>query len=124
MATHGSRRTKSARDRVLDNIKPVDLGYILDGEPSKCWLWQGETDRDGYGKIKHEGKYIPPHWTLMGNVRNGYRPPKVDGEEMEVDHLCKQRLCVRPKHLEYVTRLINMQRMHEDRRNAKDDLLQ
>jgi len=111
-----TRRVKSARDRVLDNIKPTDMGYKVDGEPSKCWLWQGETDRDGYGKIKHEGRYTPVHWVLKGDARNDYYPP----EGLEGDHLCKQRQCCRPSHIEWVTRQENLRRMHRDRKN-KDE---
>ena len=106
------RRTRSARDRVLDSIKPVFMGHLIEGVESKCWLWQGEVDRNGYGKIKHDDRYVPPHWVLKGDVMRGYAPP--DG--MEVDHLCKVRNCVRPSHLEYVTRLENMARMWVDRR--------
>jgi hypothetical protein len=99
---------KSTYERVRDNIKVIDNGYI-----SPCFSWKGEKDKMGYGRVKHQGKYVPAHWVLKGNLHRGYRPP----DDMEVDHLCKQRDCVRPSHLEYVTRLENMQRMHEDRRN-------
>jgi HNH endonuclease len=108
-----ARRVKSARQRVLDNARQVDRGY---GTP--CFVWLGEQDKYGYGRLKHEGRYVPAHWVVKGDARRDYRPPiGDDGEEMEVDHLCKQRDCVRPTHLEYVTRLVNMQRMHDDRRN-------
>ena len=112
---------KSTRDRVMNNIRVENRGYMPGGSDldggfvEMCFIWQGEKDRMGYGRVKHEGKYIPVHWVFKGDVRFGYRPP----EGMEVDHLCKQRDCVRPSHLEYVTRLENMQRMHEDRRNGE-----
>jgi hypothetical protein len=110
---YNTRRVSSARDRMLRRVRAEDRGY-----ESKCFIWTGELDRTGYGRIKHKGRYVPAHWVFLGSVANGYRPPKDEtGEEMEVDHLCKQRDCVRPTHLEYVTHIENMRRMHEDRRN-------
>lgn len=73
---------------------------MLDGEPHACWIWQHEVDRNGYGRIKRDGVRVPTHWLLIGD------PP----EGMEVDHLCKQRACVRPEHLEYVTHAENNRR--------------
>ena len=87
----------TARKRVLSNISKEDMGF-----DTPCWLWLGETDRNGYGRIKRRGKYVPVHWILKGD------PP--DG--LEVDHLCKIRSCVRPEHLEFVTRQENMRRRH------------
>jgi hypothetical protein len=92
---------QDAKTRVLRNVKTVDTGYAdSDGVKSSCWLWQGETDRNGYGRIKREGVRVSAHWVLKGD------PP--DG--LEVDHLCRQRACVRPSHLEYVTHEENERR--------------
>lgn len=60
----------------------------------------GEKDKDGYGRIKHKGKYVPAHWVLDGRPPEGY----------EKDHLCHQRDCVRPSHLENVSRSVNTER--------------
>ena len=43
---------------------------------------------------------------------HGYIPPK-----MQVDHLCNNRLCCNPEHLELVTHLENQKRMAK--RNLK-----
>jgi len=56
-------------------------------------VWYGEVDKDGYGKIKDGGKYVPAHWVLKG------KPP----QGMQADHLCHVRACVRPSHLEFVS---------------------
>jgi hypothetical protein len=104
------RYARSTRDRVIEGIKVVDNGYL-----TPCYMWQGETDRNGYGRIKHNGRYVGTHWVLKGDVRLDFRPPK----GMEVDHLCRNYGCCRPSHLEYVTRLVNMERMHEARREKE-----
>ena len=65
-----------------------------------CWEWSGYLDRDGYGrfgqKAAHRFAYL-----LTGNKL-------VDG--MDIDHLCRNRKCVNPKHLEQVTRRENIRR--------------
>lgn len=102
---------KSTYDRLVSNIRPEERGFN-----DKCFIWLGETDDGGYGRIKHKGTYIPAHWVFIAVTHAGkrvaesigYRPP----EGLEVDHLCKQRACVRPSHLEYVTRAENMRRIN------------
>jgi hypothetical protein len=66
-------------------------------------VWYGEVDKEGYGKIKDGGRYVPAHWVLKG------KPP----EGMQSDHLCHVRACVRPSHLEFVTPSENTLRRRE-----------
>lgn len=73
----------------------ADTGY-----ETPCLLWQGRKDRNGYGRIKRNGVEVPVHWILLGDPPIGF----------EVDHLCRQRSCVEPTHLEYVTRDENLRR--------------
>lgn len=66
-----------------------------------CWQWRGYTDRAGYGTIKVDGRMQKAHRVmyaeLVGPVPAG----------LELDHLCRNRSCVRPEHLEPVTRQEN-----------------
>lgn len=73
----------------------------------ECWLWIGAiAGRRGqeYGKFHEKSKGVPAHRWLyertIGKVAEG----------LELDHLCRQRLCVRPSHMEPVTHTINVQR--------------
>lgn len=61
-----------------------------------CWLWTGHISRTGYGYAL--GGLA--HHFLVG------KPP----EGFEWDHLCFVRNCVRPDHLELVTRAENIKR--------------
>ena len=69
-----------------------------------CWEWQGSTHARGYGKINIDGRWFPAHrvaWVLSyGTI----------GESLVIDHLCRQRSCVNPSHLELVTNAINILR--------------
>lgn len=66
-------------------------------QPSGCWEWQGWTNDQGYGYITLDGRSVRAH-------RHFYEKhvgpiPK----DMVLDHLCRNRVCVNPKHLEQVT---------------------
>jgi hypothetical protein len=101
------------RDRLLSRCIKEYRGYEVDNEPSACLIWTGEKDKYGYGKIKSDGRYIQAHHALKG------RPPV----GFETDHLCKQRDCVRPLHLEFVTRQENLRRRDEDQASYRAERL-
>lgn len=69
-----------------------------------CWLWQGELTPGGYGRIviNYERKMV--HRVSF----ELYKEPIPNG--LDVDHLCFVRRCFNPKHLEAVTRSVNVQR--------------
>lgn len=73
-----------------------------------CERWQGEKDRDGYGRIRGRVAH-----RVLWERENG---PVPDG--MELDHLCRRRDCVALHHLEPVTKSDN-QRSRSWRRRAK-----
>lgn len=69
------------------------------GAPSGCWEWQSTLNQGGYGIYSHhEYGNVLAHRLVLHVVG---RPVPV---EMTVDHLCKNRKCVNPDHLEIVTR--------------------
>lgn len=81
------------RTRVIALCKSEDRGY-----ETKCLIWYGtDRDRGGYGRVKRDGKYVQVHWVLAGDPPPG----------MEKDHLCHQRDCVRPSHLQDKTKSDN-----------------
>lgn len=79
--------------------KHVDKhGPIVKPELGPCWLWTlGPDGKAGYGRLGAFGKRDGAH-------RVAYRLFK--GEipvSLQIDHLCCNRLCVNPDHLEVVT---------------------
>lgn len=62
-----------------------------------CDLWDGSKDRGGYGRQKVNGINLPVH-RLAWEAVNG---PVPDGRVL--DHLCRNRACLNPTHLEPVT---------------------
>lgn len=65
-------------------------------EPSGCWLWRGNLT-NGYGTISVHGRRVKVH-RCSYEMFNG---PIPDG--LAIDHLCRQRACINPLHLEAVT---------------------
>lgn len=63
-----------------------------------CWRWLGSRSADGYGRFSLTArKRVYAHRWLYELVR-GPLPPG-----LQLDHLCHNRSCVNPAHLEPVT---------------------
>lgn len=70
-----------------------------------CWNWRGSTNKtSGYGQIQINGKAESVH-VVSYKLAGGAIP-----EGMELDHLCRNRKCVNPDHLEPVAHRDNVLR--------------
>ena len=84
--------------RFLSKIAFADHG---------CWEWLASLDRKGYGQFNagfKRGPMLRAH-RLAYAYAYGEVPSGLD-----LDHLCGNRACVRPDHLEPVTRGENIRR--------------
>lgn len=78
-----------------------------------CWLWTAALDSTGYGKLRRSRVDVrahggPHHWPAHRLAYELERGPIPFG--MDLDHLCRNRACVNPDHLEPVTRQVNIRR--------------
>jgi hypothetical protein len=78
-----------------------------------CWIWQASKDRDGYGKLRFEGKRIRAHRASF-LVHNGEIP-----DNLCVLHKCDVPACINPDHLWLGTHADNSKDRHKKGRTVK-----
>lgn len=99
----GNRRSQIFQ-RVLLRVQVCEAGY---GTP--CWLWTGPTSGEagrgnGYPRMCLGGQTVAVHRVVFTHF-HGYVPGR-----KQIDHKCRNRLCVNPGHLEMVTHRQNQRR--------------
>jgi hypothetical protein len=78
--------------RLLSNIK----------KSGSCWEWQLRLDKDGYGDVKIKRRVYKAHRASY-ELFCSFIP-----RQLVTDHLCRNRCCINPKHIEPVTNRENM----------------
>lgn len=98
-------RTTPAAERFaakVDHNGPISLRR---GAPGRCWIWTAATNPKGYGVFHPTNNVTALAHRWAYEQANGPIPAG-----LETDHLCRNRTCVRPSHLEAVTHTENVRR--------------
>ncbi len=85
-------------ERFWNKVEVLDEG---------CWQWKGGKTLHGYAQLwagKPEQKLLLAHRFSY----TYFRSPITTG--LEVDHLCRNRACVNPWHMELVSHAVNLAR--------------
>lgn len=103
--------TKQIRN---DDRARFESKYEVD-PTSGCWNWQGTIDSKGYGRLDRGGRpqkaHRVAHELIIGPIR----------ADLTIDHLCRNKRCVNPAHLEPVTVSENSRRYHESARRDREN---
>ena len=86
----------------LTTVEIIAKRFVTDD--NGCWNWIGAIDPCGYGRFYIHKRSRLAHrlmWELVGKTLDPL---------MQLDHLCRNKACVNPKHLEQVTARINIMR--------------
>lgn len=78
-----------------------------------CWIWTGARQSRGYGSTWRDGRTQLAHRVSWELHRSDIEPG------LTIDHLCGNKLCVNPDHLEPVTAAENVGRFHARRTHCK-----
>lgn len=89
------RIAEPVANRLIANRIVTDRG---------CWVWTALLDHDGYSRISVGGKMRIGHRVAY----EAFRGPIPPG--LTLDHLCRNRTCINPDHLEPVTLAENISR--------------
>lgn len=80
-----------------------------------CWLWQGGLFSNGYAAFWRDG-----HQTYAHRVAYEFSKGTLPLPIIHLDHLCRNTACVRPSHLQPVSRSENIQRGYAARNGHKE----
>ena len=86
--------TRSLSDRFFAKVEKT----------ADCWLWKAALSRLGYGEFWSGGRMRPAHRIAYEMAKGPVR------DDLTIDHLCRNRACVNPEHMELVTQGENTRR--------------
>jgi len=84
--------------------RPNSIADILDHveeTPESCWLWTGQLDRHGYGRVSFQGRKHIVHRLVYKHLVGPIA-------KAQLDHTCRNRACCNPQHLRPATNRENL----------------
>lgn len=80
--------------------------YVDKKDAKQCWNWTNNHLVNGYGYFAPRGELSFGAHRISFLLKNGFLPPK----GMVLDHLCNNKKCVNPAHLNPTTIYLNAAR--------------
>lgn len=79
----------------------------------ECWLWPYAVNAQGYGQLQVKNQRFEAHRWLYELLKG--KPP----HKSELDHVCRNRSCVNPEHLEAISHKENCRRGYNAKLNEE-----
>ncbi|HWU28041.1 MAG TPA: HNH endonuclease signature motif containing protein [Microbacterium sp.] len=89
-AEHHAREKAKRTTRLLAMVTPQE-------DPDECWIWNHALTEEGYARLGWKGWSQLAH-RVAYELLIGPIP-----EDMQIDHQCRTRSCINPRHLQAVT---------------------
>jgi len=87
-----------------ENAVSALMAKVEINQETKCWIWRGYIEKNGYGKVtvdtRRDWAHRHMYRLIVGEIPVG----------LELDHTCRNTYCINPAHLEPVTHAENMRR--------------
>ena len=98
---------------------PRTVGYrkVDKGYRTPCWIWTGATNKDGYGVVMRGSGSKRGTKLSYKYIWEREHGPLPKGQTL--DHLCRQRNCVRPSHMQPVSMSVNSSRREAAARKGR-----
>lgn len=88
------------RSHLIRSVEERFWAKVDKRGPDECWPWLGSRATGGYGQMAGADYNTPPLRVHRVSYEIHYGPIP---EGLVPDHLCRNKLCVNPAHLEAVT---------------------
>lgn len=105
MTYNDSNRLHANRKVLAEIFSKIKVSTVNFHKGTPCWEWTGMSNSTtGYGLKKHKGQVWSAHRFIYCVFVEHIQLP------LECDHLCRNRICVSPIHIEAVTHKENQRR--------------
>ncbi len=98
--------------RFVKGHQKRKVQYVIDEKG--CWVCQLKKNHNGYAYVYYDGKNHLAHRYYYEKYKGGIP------EGLQIDHLCKNRACINPEHLEAVTNRENVHRSNVTKLSDND----
>lgn len=114
---HYTKARSSGMPKVIGVMSLYErlMKNSIRSEAGGCWIWQLKPNNSGYGSVSVPGAgkalaHRASYEHYIGTIPDG----------LVIDHLCRNRLCINPDHLEAVSQAENVRRSDNSKTHCKN----